>query len=94
MISRRTKLQLTIFAIITLVGVSFVGARYAQLDRLITDQSYAVTAHFPDSGGIFVGAEVTYRGVGIGRVGDMQLTSDGIDVVLRSTRTRRASPAT
>ena len=82
MISRRTKVQLAIFAAITLLGVSFVGARYAQLDRLVTDESYAVTAHFPDSGGIFVGAEVTYRGVGVGRVSDMQLTAEGVDVVL------------
>jgi len=41
-----------------------------------------VTAHFPDSGGIFVGAEVTYRGVGVGRVGDLKLTAEGVDVVL------------
>ena len=82
MISRRTKVQLAIFAAITLLGVSFVGARYAQLDRLVTDESYAVTAHFPDSGGIFEGAEVTYRGVGVGRVSDMQLTAEGVDVVL------------
>jgi len=82
MIRRRTKLQLVVFTLITLLGVSYVGARYAQLDRLVADQSYAVTAHFPDSGGIFVGAEVTYRGVGVGRVSDMELTADGIDVVL------------
>jgi phospholipid/cholesterol/gamma-HCH transport system substrate-binding protein len=80
------------FAVITLVGVSFVGARYAQLDRLITDQSYAVTAHFPDSGGIFVGAEVTYRGVGVGRVGDMQLTAEGIDVVLEIDKDEKNIP--
>lgn len=82
MITRRIRVQLAVFLAITLLGVSFVGARYAQLDRLFSDQSYAVTAHFPDSGGIFVGAEVTYRGVGVGRVSDMQLTADGIDVVL------------
>ena len=56
------------FVIITLVGVSFVGARYARLDRLFYDSAYTVTAHFAQSGGIFAGAEVTYRGVGIGRV--------------------------
>ena len=33
MITRRTKIQLVIFVIITLLGVSFVGARYAKLDR-------------------------------------------------------------
>lgn len=82
MITRRTKVQLLVFVIITLVGVSFVGARYAKLDRLVLDRSYEVVAHLDESGGIFVGGEVTYRGIGIGRVSDMKLTSDGVDVVL------------
>ena len=82
MITRRTRVQLVIFALITLVGVSFVGARYAQLDRLVIDRSFTVVAHYPESGGIFTGAEVTYRGVGIGKVGDLTLTDDGVDVSL------------
>jgi phospholipid/cholesterol/gamma-HCH transport system substrate-binding protein len=82
MITRRTRVQLAIFALITMVGVAFVGARYARLDRLIFDDSYKVVAHFADSGGIFQGAEVSYRGVTIGRVSDMRLTRKGVDVVL------------
>ncbi len=82
MITSRTKKQLLIFVVITLLGVSFVGARYARLDRFFYDSSYQVKAHFIQSGGIFTGAEVTYRGVGIGRVSDMVLTEDGVDVVL------------
>lgn len=82
MITRRTRIQLIVFAIITLVGVSFVGARYAKLDRVVVDRSYTVTAHYPQSGGIFTGAEVTYRGVGIGTVGDLVLTDQGVDVKL------------
>ena len=64
MITSTTKKQLLVFVIITLVGVSFVGARYAHLDRLFYDSTYTVNAHFAQSGGIFTGAEVTYRGVG------------------------------
>ncbi|KQY56835.1 MULTISPECIES: MCE family protein [unclassified Nocardioides] len=82
MITRRTKVQLVIFVIITLLGVSFVGARYARLDRVLFDRSYTVVAHFDDSGGIFAGAEVSYRGVTIGRVEKMVLTDDGVDVHL------------
>jgi phospholipid/cholesterol/gamma-HCH transport system substrate-binding protein len=81
-ITRRTKVQLVVFAIITLLGVTFVGARYAQLDRLIVDQSYTVVAHYPQSGGIFAGGEVTYRGVRVGKVSELELTKDGVDVVL------------
>lgn len=82
MITRRTKVQLLIFLAITLAGVSFVGARYARLDRAVRDTSYEVTAHFAESGGIFAGAEVTYRGVGVGTVDRMELTEDGVDVVM------------
>ena len=82
MITRRTKLQLLVFAIITLVGVSFVGARYARLDRVFLDQSYTVVAHFADSGGAFEGAEVSYRGVRVGQVEKLVLTDDGVDILL------------
>ena len=82
MITRRTRLQLLVFALITLIGVSFVGARYARLDRVFLDQSYTVVAHFADSGGAFQGAEVSYRGVRIGQVKELVLTDDGVDVLL------------
>lgn len=82
MITRRTKIQLTFFVIITLLGVTFVGARYARLDRLVVDDSYTVVAHFPDSGGIFAGGEVSYRGVGVGQVEKLVLTDAGVDVYL------------
>ena len=82
MITRRTRIQLIIFAVITLLGVSFVGARYARLDRLVLDTSYNVDAHFRDAGGIFAGAEVSYRGVTVGQVSSMKLTKKGVDVIL------------
>ena len=83
MVTRRTKIQLLIFVIITLVGCSFVGMRYAKLDRALVDRSYEVTAHFSESGGAFAGSQVTYRGVTIGKVERLVLTEDGVDVVLQ-----------
>jgi phospholipid/cholesterol/gamma-HCH transport system substrate-binding protein len=82
MITRRTRIQLVVFVLITMVGVSFVGARYAKLDRLFFDSSYTVVAHFADSGGIFAGGEVSYRGVRVGQVEKLALTDDGVDVYL------------
>ncbi|WP_205473304.1 MCE family protein [Nocardioides sp. SYSU D00038] len=82
MITRRTKVQLLVFVIITLVGCTFVGARYAQLDRIFFDDHYEVTAHFENSGGIFDGGSVTYRGVRVGEVTELELTEDGVDVTL------------
>lgn len=94
MITQRTKMQLIAFAIITLLGVSYVGAKYARLDRLFIDDTYTVTAHYPaSSGGIFAGAQVTYRGVGIGTVDALELTRDGVDVRLDIDKEQDKIPA-
>ncbi|MEV0183459.1 MlaD family protein [Streptomyces sp. NPDC050625] len=83
MITRTVKAQLLAFATVTAVGVSYVGAEYTGLLDDILDRGYTVRADFADSGGIFPGAEVTYRGVPVGRVGTLRLTdSGGISVSL------------
>jgi phospholipid/cholesterol/gamma-HCH transport system substrate-binding protein len=92
-ITARTKKQLLVFVLITLVGISYVGARYARLDRLFYDSSYEVHAQFAQSGGIFTGAEVTYRGVRVGQVSEMRLTRDGVDVVLGVDKGQDRIPA-
>ncbi|KAA1422243.1 MCE family protein [Mumia zhuanghuii] len=83
MITGRVKAQLILFVVITLLGVTYVGAKYAQLDRLFGANGYSVTVEMAESGGIFTGADVTYRGVSVGRVKDMWLTTDGVDVEVR-----------
>ena len=82
MITRRTKVQLLVFVLITLLGVTYVGARYARLDRVFFDDAYTVVAHYPESGGIFAGAEVSYRGVTVGEVQKLEVTDEGVDVYL------------
>lgn len=82
MITRLVRIQLLAFVVITLVGVSYVGVRYAHLDRLFYNPRYPVTMQLADSGGIFSGANVTYRGVDVGRVGQLSLTEDGVSVEL------------
>ena len=82
MITRAVRIQLMVFLLITVVGVAFVGAKYAQLDKLLFDHDYRVSASFAESGGIFTGAEVTYRGHPVGKVGELKLLSDGVDVNL------------
>ena len=82
MISRIVKTQLLAFSVITVVGVSYVGAEYAGLADRLFDDSYTVRADFAESGGIFSGAEVTYRGVPVGRVGDLGLQKNGVEVEL------------
>jgi virulence factor Mce-like protein len=81
-ITRKVRLQLIAFVAVALLGISFVSFRYVGLDRLLLGNGIDVAADFSDSGGIFVNAEVTYRGVGVGRISDMQLTDDGVRVTL------------
>ncbi len=81
-ITRRTKLQLLAFLAVSLLGISYLGFNYVGLDRVLLGSGYDVAADFEDSGGIFVNAEVTYRGVAVGRVSDMELTDDGVRVVM------------
>ncbi|MFE5893965.1 MCE family protein [Streptomyces sp. NPDC056462] len=83
MITRTVKAQLLAFTTITAVGVSYVGAEYTGLVDEVLDRGYTVQADFTESGGIFPGAEVTYRGVPVGRVGVLHLTgTDGVSVGL------------
>ncbi len=82
-----------IFALITMVGVAYVGARYARLDRLFFDDTYRVAAHFAESGGIFEGAAVSYRGVTVGQVGELELTDAGVDVMLDIENDNKDIPA-
>src|SRR4051812_42365182 len=80
---RSTKIQLILFVVITLLGVSYVAAEYVGLAKYVTgDKGCTVKAQFPDSGGIFSNAEVTYRGVTVGKVGSLRVIERGTEVDL------------
>ncbi|OIK07767.1 MCE family protein [Streptomyces monashensis] len=83
MITRTVRAQLLAFATVTALGVSYVGARYTGLVDDVLHRGYTVRADFAESGGVFPGAEVTYRGVPVGRVGDLRLTGSGVSVALK-----------
>ncbi|MCW2598785.1 MAG: transporter substrate-binding protein [Frankiales bacterium] len=85
MISRQTKLQLLVFGIVAVLGLVYAGGRYAGLGALVPgyDKGYLVKADFSDSGGVFVGAQVTYRGITVGKVESLTLLPDGVQVGLR-----------
>jgi phospholipid/cholesterol/gamma-HCH transport system substrate-binding protein len=80
---RSTKIQLVLFLVITLAGVSYVGVNYVGLFKgFFSGGACSVYADFRDSGGIFPNAEVTYRGVTIGRVGSLKLLKNGVQTQL------------
>jgi phospholipid/cholesterol/gamma-HCH transport system substrate-binding protein len=78
-ITRGTKVKIAAFVLVALLGISYVSANYVGLFK---SSSKVVTLQLADSGGIFTNAEVTYRGVTIGRVGQLRLTSDGVEADL------------
>ncbi|RZT88403.1 phospholipid/cholesterol/gamma-HCH transport system substrate-binding protein [Pseudonocardia sediminis] len=82
MISRTVRIQLLALALVAIIGIGYTGFRYAGLDRVFGATTYPVTVQLADSGGIFTGADVTYRGVSVGRVGPLTLTDAGVDVQL------------
>jgi phospholipid/cholesterol/gamma-HCH transport system substrate-binding protein len=84
MLRRSTKIQLVIFALLTALGVSYVSATYVGLTNgIFGPTGCTISADFPDSGGIFTNAEVTYRGVAVGRVTKLTLLDNGVRVDLK-----------
>lgn len=93
MITRTIRLQLLAFVIVTVLGVGYVAVRYLGAGALFGTDGYRVTLQLTDSGGIFTGADVTYRGVSVGRVGPLQLTRQGVDAQLEIKPDAPAIPA-
>lgn len=93
MISRRVRLQLFGLLLIAVLGVGYTGFRYAGFGSLLGATTYPVTMQLTDSGGIFTGADVTYRGVSVGRVGPLTLKADGVDVQLDINKNAPEIPA-
>ena len=82
MLTRTVRLQLIAFIVIAVVAVVYALFRFTDLGKLVGDEGYTVRMNLADSGGVFTNAEVTYRGFNVGRVGDIRLTRDGIQVDL------------
>ncbi len=83
MLTRAIKLKLAAFAVIGVLVLAFAGFHYANVGRYLGLRGYyVVRLELADGGGLYPGANVTYRGLSIGRVGAMRLTSTGIEVDL------------
>ncbi|SFQ05083.1 phospholipid/cholesterol/gamma-HCH transport system substrate-binding protein [Amycolatopsis arida] len=79
---RSVRLRIMAFFVIAVVSVGYAGWRYAGLDRLFGHRGYLVTVELARGGGVFPGADVTYRGVSVGRVAELRLTGTAVEAVL------------
>lgn len=83
MMDRLTRIQLGIFAIVTVLTVSAISIFYLHVPATLGIGSYKVTANFVAAGGLYENANVTYRGVTVGRVESVGLSDDSVVAHMR-----------
>jgi phospholipid/cholesterol/gamma-HCH transport system substrate-binding protein len=84
---------LILFVVISVVGIGYIAFRYVGADSLIGLGPYVVKVEMTDSGGIFPKASVSYRGVEVGKVGDMRFTPTGLETDLEIEQDSPPVPA-
>lgn len=83
MIDRLAKIQLSIFAVITVITLSVMAIFYLRLPATFGIGTYGVSADFVAGGGLYKNASVTYRGVAVGRVESVGLNPNGVTAHMR-----------
>ncbi|MBC9731864.1 MlaD family protein [Nocardioides marmotae] len=80
--TRGVKVRLALFVALAAVGIVYITGTYLGLVDRVLGRGLTISATLPDSGGLFVGSEVTYRGVKIGKVASMEVTREGLEAEL------------
>jgi phospholipid/cholesterol/gamma-HCH transport system substrate-binding protein len=71
------------FLALSAVVLGYLGANYADVGSAFGMPGYyVVRVDLAQTGGLFTNADVTYRGVSVGRVGPITLTDDGVQAQL------------
>ncbi len=76
--SHGIKIRIAAFLVLSAVGIVYIAASYLGFVDKLLGRGYTVHATLPSSGGLFEGSEVTYRGVQIGRVAEMNVIDEGV----------------
>ena len=74
--------QLILFGILTVVSILVLGVYYLRVPTLMGVGRYTLKAELPASGGLYPTANVTYRGITIGKVTDVEPTEHGAEATL------------
>ncbi|HZC51077.1 MAG TPA: virulence factor Mce family protein, partial [Mycobacterium sp.] len=83
MIDKLTRVQLWIFAVITAITLTIMAIFYLRLPATFGIGTYGVSADFVAGGGLYKNANVTYRGVEVGRVESVGLNPNGVTADMR-----------
>src|SRR5882757_3642391 len=83
MLTRIIRIQLVLFTVMTVVALVTLGWYYLQLPALLGVGQYTLYAQLPASGGLYATANVTYRGINIGKVTDVEPNEAGVRATVR-----------
>jgi len=82
MLTRFVRIQLTIFAILTVVGLVVMSLMYVRLPALFGVGRYEVVVELQSTGGLYPHSNVTYRGNTVGTVRSVSLSPTGVEAKL------------
>ncbi len=77
MLTRLIKTQLVVLTGVAVAAVAVLGWYYLRIPSLVGIGQYTLYAELPQSGGLYRTANVTYRGITIGKVTDVEPTELG-----------------
>ena len=82
MLTRFVRIQLIVFTIAAVAGVTTMLFSYIQLPTFLGLGRITVTLELPAAGGLYRFANVTYRGLQVGKVTDVRLVDGGAEATL------------
>jgi len=83
LLTKLIKRQLRIFVVIAAVALGLTFFSYAKVPSMLGIGVYDVTVDFADASGLYPKAQVTYRGVEVGKVAALEVSDDGAVATLR-----------
>ncbi len=66
--------------VLSAVGIVYVASSFLGITDRLLGRGLSIEATLPESGGLFTGSEVTYRGVKVGKISAMDVTPKGLRV--------------
>ena len=83
MITARIRLQLAVFSVLTAIAAGLIAFHYVRVPALVGVGQVHASAMFDAGAGIYPQANVTYRGVTVGKVTAVELEPDAVRVSFR-----------
>ena len=82
LLTRFVKTQLVIFVVLTVLALLGLGVYFLRLPTVAGIGQYELKVDLPAAGGLYKTANVTYRGITVGRVTDIEPTETGARATL------------